>query len=100
MLGNLKEKVIAEGVKLLNSPLVKKAMESEQMGVVLEKAMSVPIVISEKISTNKEKLTSFMELATAADLDDIKRSIARIEEELRASKAKSEKKPKAKSKDK
>jgi len=96
IMGSLKEKAISKGLQLLNSPLVAKAMESEQMGVVLEKAMTLPIKISEKISSNKEKVVSFMELVTSEDLDEIKRNLASIEDELRDLKAKS--KPKAKKK--
>lgn len=86
MLNDLKEKAIAKGMSLLSSPMVTKAMESEKVGIVLEKAMSLPIKVSDEIRTKKEKITSFMELATQADLDDIKRAVARVEDELNAMK--------------
>ena len=82
MLGDLKEMAISKGMKLLNSPLVTKAMESEQVGTIIEKAMTFPLKVSESIRTKKEMITSFMELATQSDLDEIKRSVARVEEEL------------------
>jgi tRNA(Phe) wybutosine-synthesizing methylase Tyw3 len=91
MLDSLKEKAIAKGMALLNSPVVTKAMESETVGTVLEKAMTLPIKISEGIHSNKEKLTSFMELASKADLDEIKQMLSRMEDELNSLKNKKEK---------
>ncbi|MBN2804197.1 MAG: hypothetical protein JXR91_13970 [Deltaproteobacteria bacterium] len=96
MIESLKEKAISKGIKLLNSPVVAKAMESEQVGQILEKAMSLPIKVSEKLSSNKEKIVSFMELVTSEDLDELKRTIVNLEDEVSKLKeqAKSSKKKK------
>ncbi|MBN2340214.1 MAG: hypothetical protein JXX29_23115 [Deltaproteobacteria bacterium] len=91
MIGNLKELAISKGMQLLNSPMVAKAMESEQVGVVIEKAMSFPIKVSETIRTRKEQVTSFMEVATQSDLDEVKRTLARVEQELKSIKTTSDK---------
>ena len=91
MLENIKELAISKGMQLLNSPLVTKAMESEQVGTIIEKAMSVPVKVSETIRTRKEQLTAFMEIATQADLDEVKRTLARVEDELTSLKSKSQK---------
>lgn len=84
MIDSLKEKAISKGMQLLNSPMVAKAMESEQVGTIIEKAMTLPIKVSETIRTRKEQLTSFMEVATQSDLDEIKRAVARVEQELKS----------------
>ncbi len=84
MMEGLKEKVVAKGIKLLNSPLVAKAMESEQVGVMIEKAMSLPIKVSEGIRSNRDRITGFMELATRADIDELKRTVCRLEDELKS----------------
>ncbi|MBN2714269.1 MAG: hypothetical protein JXX14_00360 [Deltaproteobacteria bacterium] len=91
MIGNLKEIAISKGMQLLNSPMVAKAMESEQVGTIIEKAMTFPIKVSETIRTRKEQLTAFMELATQADLDEIKRAVARVEDEINVIKSQSDK---------
>ena len=91
MIGNLKEMAISKGMKLLNSPVVAKAMESEQVGTIIEKAMTLPLKVSETIRTRKEQLTSFMEIATQADLDEVKRTLSRVEDELNVMKSKSDK---------
>ena len=90
MIGNLKELAISKGMQLLNSPVVTKAMESEQVGTIIEKAMSLPIKISETIRTRKEQLTNFMEVATQSDLDEVKRTVTRMEDEIRNMKTPSE----------
>ena len=89
MIGNLKEIAISKGMKLLNSPIVTKAMESEQVGTIIEKAMTLPIKVSESIKTRKEQLSAFMEIATQSDLDELKRTVARVEDELNTIKNKS-----------
>jgi tRNA(Phe) wybutosine-synthesizing methylase Tyw3 len=90
MLDSIKELAISKGMQLLNSPVVTKAMESEQVGTIIEKAMSVPVKVSEAIRTRKEQLTSFMEVATQSDLDEVKRNLARMEDELSSMKSKSD----------
>jgi hypothetical protein len=82
MIDKMKEKLISHGMKLMQSPAVSKLMESEKMGVVLEKAMSVPIKLSEGLRARRERLTSLFELATQQDLDEVKRSISRMEDLL------------------
>lgn len=82
MMDTIKEKLIAQGMKLMQSPPITKLMESEKMGVVLEKAMSVPIRVSEGLRSKRERITALFELATQADLDELKRSISRMEDLL------------------
>ena len=82
MIDMVKEKLVSHGMKLMQSPAVTKLMESEKMGALLEKAMSVPIKLSEGFRAKRERLTSLFELATQADLDEVKRSISRMEDLL------------------
>ena len=82
MIDMMKEKLVSHGMKLMQSPTVSKLMESEKMGALLEKAMSVPIKLSEGFRAKRERLTSLFELATQADLDEVKRSISRMEDLL------------------
>jgi hypothetical protein len=89
MIDKIKEKLVAQGMKLMQSPAVTKLMESEKMGVVLEKAMSVPIKLSDGFRGKREKLTALFELATQADLDEVKRSISRMEDLLQEIKSSS-----------
>jgi hypothetical protein len=89
MMDTIKEKLIAQGMKLMQSPPITKLMESEKMGVVLEKAMSVPIKLSDGLRAHREKLTALFDLATQADVDELKRSISRMEDLLQEIKSSS-----------
>lgn len=83
MIDAVKEKMLAKGIELLQSPAVAKLMESEKVGTILEKAMTLPIKMSDTFRTHKERLTSLLELATQQDLDDLKRAVSRMESLLK-----------------
>ena len=83
MIDAVKEKLLAKGMELLQSPAVAKLMESEQVGTILEKAMTFPIKMSDKFRSHKERLSSLLELATQQDLDDLKRAVTRMESLLK-----------------
>jgi len=83
MIDAVKDKLLATGVELMKSPMVARLMESEKVGIVMEKALTLPIKASEAFRSQKERLTSLFELATQQDLDDLKRAVSRLEELLR-----------------
>ncbi|MBW2278198.1 MAG: hypothetical protein JRF63_11940 [Deltaproteobacteria bacterium] len=83
MIDAVKDKLLATGVELMRSPMVAKMMESEKVGIVMEKALTLPIKASETFRSQKERLTSLFELATQQDLDDLKRAVSRMEDLLR-----------------
>ena len=89
MIDAVKEKLLAKGMELMQSPTVARMMESEKAGIILEKAMSLPIKFSDGWRTHKEKLTTLLELATQSDVDDLKRAVGRMEDLLRAIKKES-----------
>ncbi len=82
MIDAIKEVVISKGMAALQSPVVAKLMESEKMGVVLEKAMSLPVMVSDGMRGHRDKLMDLLELAKQEDLDDVKRSVSRMEDLL------------------
>jgi hypothetical protein len=82
MIDAVKDKLLATGVELMKSPMFAKLMESEKVGLVMEKALTLPIKASETFRSQKERLTSLFELATQQDLDDLKRAVSRMEELL------------------
>jgi hypothetical protein len=83
MIDAVKEKLLSKGMQLMQSPMVAKLMESEKVGVLLEKAMTLPIKLSDGMRSHREKLTSVLDLATQQDLDDLKRAVSRMEDLLR-----------------
>ncbi|MDJ0765417.1 MAG: hypothetical protein QNJ97_20720 [Myxococcota bacterium] len=83
MINTLKEKMMTKGMALLQSPAVGKLMESEKVGVVIEKAMTVPFKVSGVVRSQKERLVALLDLATQEDVDDIKRAVVRMETVLK-----------------
>jgi hypothetical protein len=75
----LKKAVMDKGMELLQSEAVGKLMESEKVGIVIEKAMSVPFKVSGAIMSQKERLVALFDLATQEDVDDIKRAMTKME---------------------
>jgi hypothetical protein len=83
MINKLKQKIIENGAKLMQSDAVEKLMESEQFGVVMEKAMAVPFKVTNALMAGKERLVTVLDLATQEDIDEIKRAMARMESVLK-----------------
>ncbi len=83
MMSSLKEMMMSKGMKLMQSPAVGKMMESEKMGVVIEKAMTVPFKVSGALMSQKERLVALFDLATQDDVDEVKRAVSRMEGVLR-----------------
>jgi hypothetical protein len=83
MMDTIKQKMMAKGMELLQSPAVGKLMESEKVGVVIEKAMTVPFKVSGALMGQKERLVALLDLATQEDVDEIKRAVSRMEGVLR-----------------
>jgi uncharacterized protein (UPF0216 family) len=91
MIDNLKKMAAEKGMAVMKSPVVAKIMASETAGVVIEKAMTVPFKISNIMTQQKEKLVEMFDLATQEEMDDLRRTISRLEAELSAMKSASEK---------
>ncbi len=83
MIDAIKEKVIGKGMQLMQSPAVTKLLESEQVGRVMEVAMSIPIKAAGLLQTQKERLVALLSLATQDDVDDLRRALSRMEDVLR-----------------
>lgn len=83
MIDALKEKLVSKGAELLQHPAFTKMMESEKVGMLLEKALSVPVKVSGAMQTHKERMAALFELASRQDVDELKQSISRLEDLLR-----------------
>ncbi|MCK9523128.1 MAG: hypothetical protein M0R76_08790 [Proteobacteria bacterium] len=82
MLKELKEKALTHGMSLLNSPTLIRVMENEKVGEILGKAMNIPIQLSSELASQRDKLTHFMQVASLSEVDELKRTIARLEDEI------------------
>jgi polyhydroxyalkanoate synthesis regulator phasin len=82
MIKIIKKMAVEKGKALLQSEAVSKILASEKMGTVIEKAMTVPFKISTAVAHQKEKLVEMFDLATQEDMDELRRTVSRMEEEL------------------
>ena len=83
MINAFKDIVMTKGMDLIQSQAVGKLMESEKVGFVIEKAMSVPFKVSGALMSQKERLVALLDLATQEDVDEVKRAVSRMEGILR-----------------
>ena len=83
MADSLKKKLTQKAAKFMQSDTVEKLMESEQFGVVMEKAMAIPFKFTNMAMSGKERLVALFDLATQEDIDEVKRAMARLEGTLK-----------------
>lgn len=79
---SLKDKVMAEGMKLATNPQVAKLMQDERVMKLVMTAVSVPGKVQSFTAEQKEAFAKTMGLATQDEVKDLKRQIAALEREL------------------
>ncbi len=79
---SLKDKVMAEGMKLATNPQVAKLMQDERVMKLVMTAVSVPGKVQTFTTEQKEAFAKAMGLATQDEVKDLKRQIAALEREL------------------
>lgn len=79
---SLKDKVMAEGMKLAQSPQVAKLMQDERVMKLVMTAVSVPGKVQSFTTEQKEAFAKAMGLATQDEVKDLKRQIAALEREI------------------
>ena len=75
----LKDKLMAEGMKLAANPAVAKLMQDERFMKLLMTAMSMPGRVSTFTTEQKETFAKAMGLATQDEVKDLKRTVAALE---------------------
>ncbi len=79
---SLKDKVVAEGMKLAQSPQVAKLMADERVMKLVMTAVSMPGKVQTFTTEQKEAFARAMGLATHDEVKDLKRQIAALEREI------------------
>jgi len=79
---SLKDKVVAEGMKLATNPQVAKIMQDERVMKLVMTAVSMPGKVQSFTAEQKEAFAKAMGLATQDEVTDLKRQIAALEREL------------------
>jgi hypothetical protein len=75
----LKDKLMAEGMKLAGNPQVAKLMQDERFMKLVMTAMSMPGKVSTFTAEQKEHFAKAMGLATQEEVRDLKRTVAALE---------------------
>ena len=79
---SIKDKVVAEGMKLAASPQVAKLMQDERVMKLVMTAVSMPGKVQTFTTEQKEAFAKAMGLATQDEVKDLKRQIAALERDL------------------
>ena len=81
-MSSLKKTLVEQGMKLMSDPRVMKIMQDERVMKTLMQMMSMPGKVQTFGSDQVEKLAKAMSLATEDEVNDLKRQIRRLEEEV------------------
>ncbi|MBK8252874.1 MAG: hypothetical protein IPK82_09420 [Polyangiaceae bacterium] len=79
---SLKDKVVAEGMKLAANPQVAKIMQDERVMKFVMTAVSMPGKVQTYTTEQKEAFAKMMGLATQDEVKDLKRQISALEREI------------------
>ena len=81
-MASIKKTLMQQGMKLMTDPRVMKIMQDERVMKALVQMMSVPGKVQSFTSEQAERLAKAMSLATEEEVNDLKRQIRRLEEEV------------------
>jgi hypothetical protein len=81
-MSSIKKSLIQQGMKLMSDPRVMKIMQDERVLKALMQMMSMPGKVQTFTNDQVERLAKAMSLATEDEVNDLKRQIRRLEEEI------------------
>jgi hypothetical protein len=81
-MSSIKKTIMKQGMKLMTDPRVMKIMQDERVMKAVMQMMNVPGKVETLGKEQIEKLAKAMSLATEDEVNDLKRQIRRLEEEV------------------
>jgi hypothetical protein len=81
-MSSIKKALVQQGMKLMTDPRVMKIMQDERVMKAVMQMMSMPGKVQTFTNDQVEKLAKAMSLATEDEVNDLKRQIRRLEEEI------------------
>jgi hypothetical protein len=84
----LREKLMAEGLKLANNPQVAKLMQDERFMKLVMAAVAMPGRVATFTTEQKEQFAKTMGLASSDEVRDLQRTVRSLEDEVARLKAK------------
>jgi len=85
---SLKDKVMSEGMKLASHPAVAGVMQDERFMKLVMLALSMPGKVSELTDEQKANFLRVMGAAPQREVDDLRRAVRSLEEEVSRLRAK------------
>jgi hypothetical protein len=79
---SLKKTLIQQGMKMFSDPRVQKVIQDERVMKAMMQMMQVPGKVQTFSAEQVEKLARAMSLATEDEVNDLKRTVRRLEEEI------------------
>lgn len=79
---NLKDKFVAEGMKLASSPALSALLQDPRFMRLVMAALSVPGKLNELTEDQKAALIRVLGAAPQREVDDLKRAVRSLEEEV------------------
>jgi hypothetical protein len=81
-MSSLKKTLLKKGMKLMTDPRVMKLMQDERVMKAVMAAMSMPGKVQSFTTEQIQNLAKSMALATEDEVNDLKRTVRRLEEEI------------------
>lgn len=81
-MSSIKKTLVKQGMKLMTDPRVMKIMQDERVMKAVMQMMAVPGKVQTFTNDQVEKLAKAMSLATEDEVNDLKRQIRRLEDEI------------------
>jgi hypothetical protein len=79
---DFKQKMMQEGMKLMSNPKVMKLMQDERVMKAVMGAMQLPAKVSTATEHVGEKVAKTLNMATAREVKELKRTIRKLEEQV------------------
>jgi cell division FtsZ-interacting protein ZapD len=79
---SLKKTLMKRGMKMMADPRVMKFMQDERVMKAIMQMMSMPGKVQNFTSEQTDKLVKAMSLATESEVNDLKRQVRHLEEEV------------------
>jgi hypothetical protein len=79
---SIKDKVLSEGMKIATHPAVAPLLRDERLMKLLMQALAVPGRLSDLSEEQRDNFIRVMGLATKQEVEDLKRSVRALEDEL------------------
>ncbi len=81
-MSSIKKTLLQQGMKLITDPRVMKVMQDERVMKAVMQMMSMPGKVQTFTNDQVERLAKAMSLATEDEVNDLKRQVRRLEEEV------------------